>query len=585
MPRAEVRAAVASAAVLYVVGAALIAMSALLPHVSSPVGAAAVGVAALLTAGALSAGISRDRGGLALAWAAELWGVALIGVLCWSTGGPESPFALIYFFAIGHAAAFQTRGRFLLVGAAGLAAFLAPVLYAHVAAPFAVGSSVGAVLALLTTAAIHTALERMREQRARLQFLIDATAKLDTSLDPQQTLRRIAATAVPRAAELCVIDLVDRAGAISETVAAARHPALAAEVERMHAEHPPERHAGNPVAVAVARESVAISAAADAGGGFDPHARLLGEHALHAAAVMPLVARGRMLGTISFFRGRPFRAGELALLEDLAGRAALAFDNARLYDERARVARTLRRSLMPAALPAIPGLDLGSYFRPMGAGSEVGGDFYDVFSDRGSFWLVVGDVCGKGAEAAVLTGFLRHTAVAYAREGAGPASVLARVNHAMLKQDFDGRFATAILARLAPRESGMQVTLATAGHPAALVARAEGGGVEEFGVYGTLLGVFSDPSISESTTILGRGDSMTLYTDGLTEARAPEHVLAVEELKARLLSARPGSAREAIDALLGLLESGEEGRDDIAILAACVREGADGEPRRREAAV
>ena len=108
------------------------------------------------------------------------------------------------------------------------------------------------------------------------------------------------------------------------------------------------------------------------------------------------------------------------MLEDLTGRAALAFDNARLYAERARVARTLRRSLMPAALPEVPGLDLDSYFRPMGAGSEVGGDFYDVFADRDGCWLVVGDVCGKGAEAAVMTAFLRHTTVAYAREGAPP---------------------------------------------------------------------------------------------------------------------------------------------------------------------
>ena len=96
------------------------------------------------------------------------------------------------------------------------------------------------------------------------------------------------------------------------------------------------------------------------------------------------------------------------------------FDNARLYAERARVAQTLRRSLMPAALPAVPGLELASFFRPMGAGSEVGGDFYDVFGDGDGCWLVVGDVCGKGAEAAALTGFLRHTTVAYAREADQP---------------------------------------------------------------------------------------------------------------------------------------------------------------------
>ena len=116
-----------------------------------------------------------------------------------------------------------------------------------------------------------------------------------------------------------------------------------------------------------------------------------------------MVARGRALGVISFWRRESdarYDIGLLAVLEDLTGRAAMALDNARLYAERAHVARTLRRSLMPAVLPAIAGLELASYFRPMGAGSEVGGDFYDAFGDRDSCWLVVGDVCGKGAEAA-----------------------------------------------------------------------------------------------------------------------------------------------------------------------------------------
>ena len=147
----------------------------------------------------------------------------------------------------------------------------------------------------------------------------------------------------------------------------------------------------------------------------------------------------------------------------------MAFDNARLYAERAQVARTLRRSLMPALLPAIPGLELASYFRPSDVGSEVGGDFYDVFGGSESCWLVVGDVCGKGAEAAALTGFLRHTTAAYAREGIGPGTVLAQVNRAMLDQDFDGRFATAILACMRSRGSHVEVTVALAGHPPALL--------------------------------------------------------------------------------------------------------------------
>jgi hypothetical protein len=580
--------AVASAAALYVVGGSLIGTSVLLPHISSPVGAAAVAVTAFATAAVLIAQVIKDRGGLLLAWAGELWGVVLVLGLCASTGGPSSPFALIYFFAVGHAAAFQPRDRFLLVSVAGLLAYLAPVLYAHVSGRFGAVALVGAVLALLTTGAIHIALERMREQRRRLEFLIAATAKLDTSLDPHQTLRRIAATAVPELAELCVIDLTDASGAIVDAIAAAADPAVASRTEAAHRRTPPDR-GSNPIATALitgratvvngtpdAHQGVLNGAGRAPGGGsgqLDGEARLTEYGAGYAAAAaVPMVARGRTLGVISFFRGRSFAPGQLELLEDLTGRAALAYDNASLYAERAHVARTLRRSLMPAALPRIAGLELESYFRPMGAGSEVGGDFYDVFGDGESFWLVVGDVCGKGAEAAVLTGFLRHTTVAYAREGAGPADVLVRVNDAMLSHDFEARFATAILARLGFDEAGVRLTVATAGHPAALVVRA-GGEVHELGTCGTLLGVFSDPAISETSTVLGPGDAVALYTDGLTEAQAPQRLLTVEQLIAALGVAEVSSAQTAIDALLTLLDAGGGARDDIAILAARVQHG------------
>jgi serine phosphatase RsbU (regulator of sigma subunit) len=218
----------------------------------------------------------------------------------------------------------------------------------------------------------------------------------------------------------------------------------------------------------------------------------------------------------------------------------------------------------------IPGLELASYFRPMGPGSEVGGDFYDVFGNGRSCWLVVGDVCGKGAEAAALTGFLRHTAVAYARDETSPADVLSRVNQAMLEQNFDGRFATAILARLGFGNGEVDVTLAAAGHPPALVARA-GGEAEELGESGTLLGIFSDPTIHEVSTTLRAGDALALYTDGLTEAHAPERMITVQAMIEQLAQSSPRFARDAIDSLLELINLDVGTRDDIAILAARVK--------------
>ncbi|HEX4438115.1 MAG TPA: GAF domain-containing SpoIIE family protein phosphatase [Solirubrobacteraceae bacterium] len=567
----ETRLAVASAAGLYVIGGALIATSFLLPEVSSPAGAAAVAGDAMLTAVALLWAISRGRAGLGLALAADLWGVVIITVLCASTGGASSPFALLFFFAIGHAAAFQSRGRFILASLLGLLAFLAPVIYSEVDANFGAIAIVGAVLALLTTIVMHLALERMRVDRRRLELLLAATAKLDTSLDPQQTLRRIAATALPDLAELCVIDLVDEDGAITQTVAAAVDSRVAIRLEAMRPEDRPETLAGHPVAQAlVDRTSHVLRDVAEApalGAAIQTAGILPGqEEPARSATVVPMVARGRMIGVMSFVHaGRP-QPGQLRVLEDLTGRAALAYDNARLYAERARVAQTLRRSLMPAALPQVPGLELDCYFRPMGAGNEVGGDFYDVFEDRDGCWLVVGDVCGKGAEAAVITAFLRHTTVAYAREGSGPAAVLGRVNEAMLEQDFEGRFATAILARLEFVDEGIAVTVAAAGHPPALISRASGP-TAELSTQGTLLGVFPDARIGETTTLLGEGDSLALYTDGLSEAHAPARMLDPDEMLAALSRTPPESAQETITTLVGLLDLSQGARDDIAILA------------------
>jgi serine phosphatase RsbU (regulator of sigma subunit) len=575
--RREANAAVGIAGGLYFVGALLCATAVLFPHVDSPAGVVAVALDALLTSALLFYAAERGWGGLRLAFAADLWGIALIGVLCASGGGAGSPFALIYFFAIGHAAAFQPRAPFLLVCLSGLFAFLLPLVYdAHVSTMFGAVATVGIVLALLTSAVVHAALNRMREQRRRLEALVNASSALGESLDPAETLRTIARMAVPDLAALCVIDLFGDGGEIEATVVAGDDPAAAAEIERMRAAGALDLRAEHPLAdVLSGTVHHVIHRAPDAAEGGSEveagaHERSLHDAGFGSAAAFPMIARGRTHGVISFWQhdsDAHYDSGLLAVFEDLTGRAAMALDNARLYAERARVARTLRRSLMPAVLPSIQGLELASYFRPMGAGEEVGGDFYDAFGDRASCWLVVGDVCGKGAEAAALTGFLRHTTAAYAREESSPARVLERVNKAMLEQDFDGRSATAILARLRFTRAGVELTVAAAGHPGALLVRADGE-VSEFGGSGTLLGIFPDPTIGQASTKLAPGDSFALYTDGLAEAHAPLRILSVEELVAQLEQAPRESAQDPIDALLELIDLEHRVTDDIAILSA-----------------
>ncbi|MFI4989331.1 MAG: PP2C family protein-serine/threonine phosphatase [Solirubrobacterales bacterium] len=574
----EVRAAILAAAGLYAVGGALCATALLLPHVRAPAAIAAVGVNAYLVAATLVLAARRKRGGLELAFVADLWGVVLIAVLCAGSNGAGSPFALIYFFAIGHAAAFQPRGRFLLATLAGLIAFLLPLAYETVSPTFGAVACVGLVLALLTTVVIHLALNGMREHRRRLKFLIDATATFDSSLDPAEALRNLAQAAVPELAELCVIYLLDRDGSIERTVAVGVDPALAREVERVREQIPLDLAGVHPVAEALRTgEPRVIADLTDQGtlarlAESHEHQQIMRDAGYRSAAVFPMVARGRTLGAISFLHidnDARYGRGVLDVLADLSDRAALAFDNARLYAERSYVAQTLRRSLMPSSLPVIAGLELASFFRPLGAGSEVGGDFYDVFGDEHSCWLVVGDVCGKGAEAAALTGFLRHTTVAYARDAVSPGRVLSQVNRVMLDQDFDGRFATAILVNLRFAGEQVAVTLASAGHPAALLTRADGT-TTQLGDPGALLGVFADAEITESSAVLGPGDALALYTDGLLEAHAPEQTITPEQMVERLRSRAPAAAREAIEALLGLVALDADVRDDIAILSARV---------------
>jgi serine phosphatase RsbU (regulator of sigma subunit) len=586
----EVGAAIVAAAGLYAIGGALCATAALLPHVRAPGAIVAVAINAFVVAAVLFVAFRRQRNTLALAFVADLWGVVLIAILCAASNGANSPFALIYFFAIGHATAFQPRGRYLIVTLACLVAFLLPLTYEHVSGTFGAVACVGIVLAVLTTGVIHLALNGVRKHRRRLKFLIDATASFDTTLDPSEALRNVAQAAVPELAELCVIYLLDRDGSIESTVAAGIDAALAREVERVREEVPLDLAGPHPVAqvlrtgeprvVADLTDQAALAQVVES----DEHQQLMRDAGSRSAAVFPMVARGRTHGAIAFLHvgnDERYERGVLDVLADLSDRAALAFDNARLYAERSYVAHTLRRSLMPSVLPLIPGLELASFFRPMGAGSEVGGDFYDAFGDEQGCWLMVGDVCGKGAEAAALTGFLRHTTVAYAREQTSPGAVLSRVNRVMLDQDFEGRFATAILVHLRFAGSEAQVTVASAGHPAALIARA-GGAACEWGNRGALLGIFDDPVIEEASIVLQPGDSLALYTDGLLEAHAPDRTVTAQQMIERLQQRAPAVAEDTIDALLGLVELDDRVRDDIAILIARVTGIAGGVTRRRQ---
>ena len=220
---------------------------------------------------------------------------------------------------------------------------------------------------------------------------------------------------------------------------------------------------------------------------------------------------------------RCWSAAEVELLESLAHIAEcevalqVALRNGAEYAE---LAQTLQESLLPPRLPQVSGLDVAARYVAGGTGVEVLGDFYDVFpSVRGGWGMVVGDVCGKGVAAAKSTALARYTLRAEAHRHDRPSLILAALNQALLGWlTEDPRFLTAIYASARPTPAGASVQISSAGHPLAFIRRANGR-VQEFGRPGTLLGLLPDPELHDSRTSLRSGDSLILFTDGVTEAR------------------------------------------------------------------
>jgi serine phosphatase RsbU (regulator of sigma subunit) len=305
----------------------------------------------------------------------------------------------------------------------------------------------------------------------------------------------------------------------------------------------------------------------------DPeHLELLRSVGMRSVMLVPMRLRDRVLGVVSFVSaesGRRFDEHDLVLAEDLALRAAAAVENARLYETAASIAGTLQASLLPPVLPEIPAMEIAAAHRPAGQGLEVGGDFYDVFNTAEDQWYaVVGDVCGKGAEAAAVTALARYTIRAAAVRRRAPSAILRWPSDAMLQQsDGDGRFCTIACAHLDVSRAPARVTVACGGHPLPLVVRADGA-TEELGVPGTLLGLVEHPDLQDRTAELHEGDTMVLYTDGLTEAGAPEHVWEPEELAAPARATAGGPAAVTVDRLMAAaVDSVAHARDDVAVLA------------------
>jgi PAS domain S-box-containing protein len=419
--------------------------------------------------------------------------------------------------------------------------------------------------------------ETERLSRERLQFLGEINDALSHSDDEQQLMRNVTRAAVPKLGDYCGIYVLPESGGTTPEIEIAHtDPAQVAYARELQERFPfdPTSSTGIPAVIRsgrsefhpeideeTLREADTTDEARDVARALD----------LRSAIAVPLVKRGRVLGAMQFVNTRSSRAytsADLTLAEVVAARIASALANMRLRAHQRLIATTLQSSLLPESLPEIPGLEVAVGYWAAGEGTEVGGDFYDVFEVDSGWAVVIGDVCGTGPVAASLTGLVRHTIRAAAWQRAPHDEVLRQVNNAVLRS---GRstFCTALFATLTETARGYRFEMVSGGHPLPIVLRADGT-TETVGSPGTLLGAFADPRLITVANDIGPGESLVMYTDGITDVRPPHDLstAALEQIVVRAAGGA-GSATEVIDRLgheLSAILPIAERNDDIALL-------------------
>jgi sigma-B regulation protein RsbU (phosphoserine phosphatase) len=298
---------------------------------------------------------------------------------------------------------------------------------------------------------------------------------------------------------------------------------------------------------------------------------------IHGGFAVPIRRGPDVLGVIEFYATEVIREPDAELLEmmDAVGVQVGQFID-RTEAERAlrssreglaRLAHTLQQSLLPPHLPSIPGVEIAAHYEAAGEGFDVGGDFYDVFETARNDWaIVIGDVCGKGPEAAALTALVRYTTRAAAIQTRRPRLVLDLVNEAVLRHDPE-QFCTVTYVRLRPEGDGARLTVSCAGHPPPLVLRADGN-VESVAAPGRVLGPFAELGAVDRSVTLEPGDALFVYTDGVTDARGADGFFGDERLRETLRSCVDSSADDTVKALERALRDfhGGQPRDDIAFV-------------------
>lgn len=411
---------------------------------------------------------------------------------------------------------------------------------------------------------------------ARIALLAEAGRRMAESIDWESTLQAVVHSAVPAVADWVALTIVEPSGALRVVAVGHADP----ERERLAWEfverYTPESFRGAAEVIRTGRPRVVEDVAPETIRGVargQEHLRLLENLNIRHYAVAPLTTHAGVIGALTFVLGdsdRRFAHEDLELITTLAARAGLHIQNARLYAERSHVADVLQASLRPRALPAIPGTEVAARFRPAGDQIEVGGDFYDVFPTSEETWAaIIGDVSGKGPEAAAVTALARHTLRAVSLLQSAPAVNLTLLNRAMNLDSVEPSLCTALFVRLCRTAAGLDVRFANAGHPPPLLLRADGTIEALSGGLGPLVGAFADASYPEEVAALGRGDLLLMYTDGVTEIRRDDPRLGERELRAVVGACAGASAEQVVAAVHDRAVELADGQppDDIALLA------------------
>ena len=406
-------------------------------------------------------------------------------------------------------------------------------------------------------------------KRAELaqRFLAEAGAVLSSSLDYEQTLARIAELTVPRLADWCSVSLPD--GDRLRTVAVAHADPAQVRFAWDYQKRYPTPLSAPAGAAQVLRDGASqlVNGITDeilAAAVPDPEQReAVSGLGMRAVLLVGMLAGGRAIGVISLVSAesrRSFTTADVQLAEELGRRAGTAVENARLYRERSHIAATLQRGLLPDELPTIPGQRLASLYRPAGAENLVGGDFYDAFETTTGWMLLVGDVTGRGADAAARTGQARHTLRTAGLLLGDPGDALEQLNLALTSMREVMPCTVAIV-----HVTGRTAHVLCAGHPQPLLIR--DGAPQAVGHFGPMLGAWPDSTWREDTIELVDGDVLVLYTDGVTDTRGQPGRFGDARLFETLRGVTSAAdAVSAIDRALTNFQFGEQA-DDTAILA------------------